>query len=215
MRVNIPANPVIQLDYTAVVGGTGGTPFQVSCNADEALVGVYGNWHDCRHVRQSRRRAMHPGRPGRALDRQPGESRHCGDGDGHGLYQDLPARLCDQRLSAPAPHSSSINRLPMPRADRGWQGNRHGAVPGRRRRPRRHGIRGRSCLLDQQPGLHARGDAREPDRCLRHAVPRGADHAGRHKHAAEPDQPGQPGHQRRRRGQSAGRRDRCRLPPTH
>ena len=43
VRVNIPTNPVILLDYTAVVGGTGGTTFQVSCNADEALVGVYGN----------------------------------------------------------------------------------------------------------------------------------------------------------------------------
>ena len=43
MRVNIPANPVIELDYTAVVGGTGGAPFQVSCNADETVVGVYGN----------------------------------------------------------------------------------------------------------------------------------------------------------------------------
>jgi hypothetical protein len=43
VRVNIPANPVIELDYTAVVGGSGGAPFQVSCNADETVVGVYGN----------------------------------------------------------------------------------------------------------------------------------------------------------------------------
>ncbi len=43
MRVNIPASPVIELDYTAVIGGTGGAPFQVSCNSDETLVGVYGN----------------------------------------------------------------------------------------------------------------------------------------------------------------------------
>ncbi len=43
VRVNIPSNPVIQLDYTAVVGGAGGAPFQLSCNADEAMVGVFGN----------------------------------------------------------------------------------------------------------------------------------------------------------------------------
>ena len=43
VRVNIPASPVIELDYTAVVGGAGGAPFQLSCNADETLVGIFGN----------------------------------------------------------------------------------------------------------------------------------------------------------------------------
>jgi YVTN family beta-propeller protein len=43
VRVNIPANPVIQVDYTTTMGGTGGSPFQLSCNADETLVGIYGN----------------------------------------------------------------------------------------------------------------------------------------------------------------------------
>jgi large repetitive protein len=43
VRMNIAANPVIQLDYTSTVGGAGGAPFTLSCNADETLVGVYGN----------------------------------------------------------------------------------------------------------------------------------------------------------------------------
>lgn len=43
VRVNIPANPLIELDYTAVVGGSGGAPFQVSCNSDETVVGIFGN----------------------------------------------------------------------------------------------------------------------------------------------------------------------------
>ena len=42
VRVNIPANPVIRLDYTSTIGGGGGAPFVLSCNSDETLVGVYG-----------------------------------------------------------------------------------------------------------------------------------------------------------------------------
>ncbi len=42
VRVNIPVNPVIRLDYTATIGGGGGAPFVLSCNSDETLVGVYG-----------------------------------------------------------------------------------------------------------------------------------------------------------------------------
>ncbi len=43
VRMNIAANPVIQLDYTPNVGGGGGAPFALSCNTNETLVGVYGN----------------------------------------------------------------------------------------------------------------------------------------------------------------------------
>jgi YVTN family beta-propeller protein len=43
MRINVPANPTFPLDYTATPGGSGGSLYQVACNADEALVGAFGN----------------------------------------------------------------------------------------------------------------------------------------------------------------------------
>ncbi len=73
VRMNIPANPVIELDYTPIIGGAGGTPFQLSCNANETLVGVLRQLR--RHPRQPRRAAVRARRPGRALDRRPGQSR--------------------------------------------------------------------------------------------------------------------------------------------
>ena len=55
VRVNIPANPGDRARlHRRSIGGTGGAPFQLSCNADETLVGVFGNADTTR--RQSRRR---------------------------------------------------------------------------------------------------------------------------------------------------------------
>jgi len=42
VRMNISANPVVQLDYTPTAGGTGGLPFVLSCNSNETLAGIYG-----------------------------------------------------------------------------------------------------------------------------------------------------------------------------
>ncbi len=42
LRIDIPANPSIALDYTPAIGGAGGTAFQLVCAPDEVLVGAYG-----------------------------------------------------------------------------------------------------------------------------------------------------------------------------
>ena len=83
--------------------------FQLSCNADETLVGVYGNSAGTYVNRVGA--AVHPGRPERALDRRPGQSRHGRRRDRHGLYEDLSARFRDQRLSRPRRRSSSTSSI--------------------------------------------------------------------------------------------------------
>ena len=42
VRMSIAANPNIAVDYTAAVGGSGGTAYTVACNTDEVAVGVVG-----------------------------------------------------------------------------------------------------------------------------------------------------------------------------
>jgi hypothetical protein len=97
VRVNIAANPVVRTDFTPIIGGTGGTPFTLSCNSDETLVGLYGysagtyvNRVGARCVRSTRpaagsairstaaRRATRPGprsrRPARATPRSAGSA---------------------------------------------------------------------------------------------------------------------------------------------
>jgi large repetitive protein len=49
IRINVPSAPVVSLDYTPTIGGAGGNPFALSCNADETVVGVHGN-SDGTHV---------------------------------------------------------------------------------------------------------------------------------------------------------------------
>jgi len=43
VRINIASNPNLAVDYTPTIGGSGGTPFQLACAADEVVAGVYGN----------------------------------------------------------------------------------------------------------------------------------------------------------------------------
>ena len=146
VRVNIPANPVIELDYTAVVGGTGGAPFQVSCNADETVVGVYGNSAGT-YVNRVGVRCIQVDQSGRWIGNPV--DRGCGrHGDRDGLYEDLSARLRDQWLSGPRLAVRRSARLPVPRADVRGQGQWHRAVPRCSRRHWRHGA-GALQLLDQ------------------------------------------------------------------
>jgi len=42
VRMSIAANPNIAVDYTATIGGAGGTAYTVACNTDEIAVGVVG-----------------------------------------------------------------------------------------------------------------------------------------------------------------------------
>lgn len=44
LRINIDATPDTAVDYTPAIGGGGGAPFQLACNADEILVGVHGRY---------------------------------------------------------------------------------------------------------------------------------------------------------------------------
>ncbi len=44
--------PIPTPDATQVIGGTGGTPFTLACNANEVLAGVYGT-SDGTHVNQA------------------------------------------------------------------------------------------------------------------------------------------------------------------
>ncbi|HXS80946.1 MAG TPA: putative Ig domain-containing protein, partial [Gammaproteobacteria bacterium] len=44
LRINIDATPNTAVDYTAPIGGTGGTAFNLACNVDEVLVGVHGRF---------------------------------------------------------------------------------------------------------------------------------------------------------------------------
>ncbi len=44
LRVNIDPTPNVAVDYTPAIGGGGGGPFQLACEADEVLVGVHGRY---------------------------------------------------------------------------------------------------------------------------------------------------------------------------
>jgi YVTN family beta-propeller protein len=44
LQINIDSTPNTAVDFTPTIGGTGGTAFQLSCAADEVLVGVYGKY---------------------------------------------------------------------------------------------------------------------------------------------------------------------------
>src|SRR6185503_17423268 len=44
IQINIDATPNTAVDFTPTIGGAGGDPYQVSCNSDETLVGVYGRY---------------------------------------------------------------------------------------------------------------------------------------------------------------------------
>ena len=44
LRINIDATPFVAVDYTPTVGGSGGTPFQLSCPSHEIIVGVHGRY---------------------------------------------------------------------------------------------------------------------------------------------------------------------------
>ncbi len=208
VRVNIPANPVIQLDYTPVIGGTGGTAFQLSCNADEALVGVYGNSAGTYVNRVGS--ALRPGRPERALDRRSGQPGHGRAGDRHGVHEDLPARLRDQRLSAAA-RRTFVNQLDFQcraltstgkvsgtaqylGAVGGTGGTAQGPFSCSTNNPV-YALTGRSGRQIDAFGMQCRAGAVDPDR---------------RQHAAERHASRQPGRQRRRPGQPADRRDRCR-----
>lgn len=43
VRIDVAGAPNLTFDYTPAIGGGGGTPFTLACNANEVLVGVYGN----------------------------------------------------------------------------------------------------------------------------------------------------------------------------
>jgi YVTN family beta-propeller protein len=42
VRIGVASNPNPTPDTTQVIGGTGGTPFTLACNANEVLAGIYG-----------------------------------------------------------------------------------------------------------------------------------------------------------------------------
>jgi YVTN family beta-propeller protein len=42
VRMNIAANPNIAVDYTATIGGSGGSPYTLACNSDEVAAGIAG-----------------------------------------------------------------------------------------------------------------------------------------------------------------------------
>ena len=52
VRIGVAGNPNPTPDATLVIGGTGGTPFTLACNANEVLAGVYGT-SDGTHVNQA------------------------------------------------------------------------------------------------------------------------------------------------------------------
>jgi len=52
VRIGVASNPNPTPDVTQVIGGTGGTPFTLACNANEVLAGVYGT-SDGTHVNQA------------------------------------------------------------------------------------------------------------------------------------------------------------------
>jgi YVTN family beta-propeller protein len=44
LRIHIDPTPDVSVDYTPTIGGGGGAPFLLACNADEILVGVHGRY---------------------------------------------------------------------------------------------------------------------------------------------------------------------------
>ena len=52
VRIGVASNPNPTPDSTQVVGGTGGSPFTLACNANEVLAGIYGT-SDGTHVNQA------------------------------------------------------------------------------------------------------------------------------------------------------------------
>ena len=159
VRVNIPANPVIELDYTAVVGGTGGAPFQVSCNADEAVVGVYGNSAGtyvnrvgvhCIQIDQSGRWIGNPVESRLRRARRPGTAftKTCARDFAISGYQ-RPRLAVRGSARLPVPRADALRaRSPAPRSTSAPSA----ALAARRQGPIQ--------LLDQQPGLHAHRVAR-------------------------------------------------------
>ena len=138
VRISVAANPNPTPDTTQVIGGTGGSPFTLACNANEVLAGIYGTSAGT-HVNQAGLQ-MHPDRPERALDRHSSQSRNHWCGERHELYEDLPDELCHQRLSWAFEYVRRSARLRMSRADLSGQDHRRRTVsrPSRRYRRNRH-----------------------------------------------------------------------------
>ncbi|HZF24863.1 MAG TPA: galactose oxidase-like domain-containing protein, partial [Steroidobacteraceae bacterium] len=64
VRINVATNPNPTPDTTQVIGGTGGSPFTLACNANEILAGVYGT-SDGTHVNQAGLRCIQVDQNGR------------------------------------------------------------------------------------------------------------------------------------------------------
>ncbi len=44
LRINVDSTPSTAVDYTPTIGGAGGAPFQLVCDADQTLVGAHGRY---------------------------------------------------------------------------------------------------------------------------------------------------------------------------
>ena len=44
LKINVDTTPSTAVDYTPTIGGGGGTPFKLACDADEVLVGIHGRY---------------------------------------------------------------------------------------------------------------------------------------------------------------------------
>ncbi len=44
LKINVDSTPSTAVDYTPTIGGGGGAPFQLACDADQVLVGVHGRY---------------------------------------------------------------------------------------------------------------------------------------------------------------------------
>ena len=95
VRVNI-AGQSQPTDETPTIGGSGGAPFNISCDAGEALVGMFGLANS--NGRQARWNPLRADRLRSPLDRRPGRPRQRGWFDGTCLHEDLSTGLCDRRL---------------------------------------------------------------------------------------------------------------------
>ena len=107
LRINIDATPNTAVDFTPTIGGTGGGAFQLSCAADETLVGVHGR--SATYVNRSARSACKVDQFGHWIGDPVKRARHGHDGDGHGVQQSLRARLRDERLPRPVGARTSIS----------------------------------------------------------------------------------------------------------
>lgn len=44
LKINVDTTPSTAVDYTPTIGGGGGAPFQLACDADQVLVGIHGRY---------------------------------------------------------------------------------------------------------------------------------------------------------------------------